>query len=347
VLLAFSVVAIWLLALGVVATVATRDALSAGARRAALLMGGAITAGALAWTVHDGGMTALLIAVLAWASLTALASGVVRSLRLAQRAPPGAPIGAASLGACATALVLLDLGDIPGLALRLGATVVISALALAVLQRDSVATANRRCRAGLFDCSLPAWPVGAWHEVQQWPSLLAGLAMLPMMASLPLMAAWCRAQAIAPEATVVLHLAAMFGSPLLLRRSMATWSARTLSTVCAACLAIGAIAGIAAPAPFDLIGLATAHGTAWGLAWTGQLWAPQRRSREGTSPLGAALGYAALTFAFGFVVERLGSGGVTFAHAVLGTVAAVAWTLGFVWRDATATPGAPAHLRGP
>jgi hypothetical protein len=347
VLLAFGVVAAWLLALGVVATVATRDALGTAARRAGLVACGGATAAALAWTLHGGGVTALLIAVLAWSSLTALASGVVRSLRLAQRTPPGAPIGAASLGACAAALVLFDLGDPFGLALRLGATVAIAALALALLQRGTGAgDAKRRCRAGLFDCSLPAWPAGAWHEVQQWPTLLAGLAMLPMMASLPWMAAWCRAHAVAPQAMVALHLAAMFGPPLLLRQAMAGWSMRTLSTVCMACLAAGALAALAAPAPFDLMGLAIAHGAAWGLAWSGQLWSPQRRSREGTSPLRAALGYAALTLAFGFVVERLGSPGVTATHAALGGLAVGAWALGLLRRTVPPGRDAAARLRG-
>src|SRR5262249_36090146 len=149
-------------------------------------------------------------------------------------------------------------------------------------------------------------------------TLLAGLAMLPMMAALPLMTAWCRAQGVAPQATVVLHLAAMFSPALLLRTSIARWSIRKLSAVCAACLAAGAIVVMWAPAPVNLLGLALAHGAAWGLAWAGQLWAPDRRSRQGASPLRAATGYAALTIAFGLVVEHFGAAGVTVTHAALG-----------------------------
>ena len=113
--------------------------------------------------------------------------------------------------------------------------------------------------------------------------------MLPMMAALPWMAAWCRAQSVPPQAMVLLHLAAMFGPVWLLRGSIGAWSTRRLSGVCAALLALGAALALWAPAPHDLLGLALAHGAAWGLAWGGQLWAPARRGQQGTSPLRAAL----------------------------------------------------------
>jgi hypothetical protein len=160
--------------------------------------------------------------------------------------------------------------------------------------------------------------MGAWRDPVQWPTLLAGLAMLPMMAALPWMAAWCRAQAIAPQAMVLLHLAAMFVPVLLFRRSIAAWSLRRLSAVCALLLAAGAAVVAWAAAPFDLLGLAVAHGAAWGVAWGGQLWAPARRGQQGTSPLRAAAGYAVLTLLFGFVVEQYGAHGVAAVHALLG-----------------------------
>lgn len=326
---AFALVALWLLALGIAAKVATRDTLRAWVRRAALGLCAALTAAALVWTTRGGGLPALLLAAIAWAGLTALASGVVRSLRLAQAARPGPPIGAASLGALCAALVLGDPGDLSALTLRLSALVLGAAIVLAILQRsDSARAPASHCRAGLFDCSLPAWPAGAWLDARQWPALLAGLAMLPMMAALPLMVDWCRTQAIAPQVLVLLHLAAMFAPALLLRRSIERWSVRTLSTVCAVFLAAGAITGIWAAAPLNLLGLAVAHGAAWGLAWAGQLWAPDRRSRQGASPLRAAIGYAALTLAFGAVVDGFGAAGVTGAHAALGLLAVLAWLYG-------------------
>jgi hypothetical protein len=300
---------------------------------------GGLAAAALVWAIRGGGLVALLLAVLAWAALTALASGAVRSLRLAQPSPPGPPIGAAALGALASGLLLGDVGDLQGLAWRLGAL---------VLQRDDGARASvSRCRAGLFDCSLPAWPAGAWRDARQWPALLAGLAMLPMMAALPLMVAWCRTQAIAPQAMVLLHFAAMFAPALLLRHTLASWSVRTLSTVCALCLVAGAMLALWADAPLNLLGLAFTHGAAWGLAWAGQLWSPDRRSRQGASPLHAALGYAALTLAFGVVVERFGMQGVAATHVALGAAAAAAWLIStaaraFAQAAATRMPAPPA-----
>lgn len=324
----FALVALWLLALGGAATVATRDNLPAAARRAALLVCGAVAAASLVWATRGGGVPALLLAVLAWAALTALASGVVRGLRLAQPTPPGPPIGAATLGALAAGLLLGDVGDLPGLAPRLGALVLLAASALAILQRsDGVRASASRCRAGLFDCSLPAWPAGAWRDTRQWPALLAGLAMLPMMAALPLMVDWCRTLAIAPQAMVLLHFAAMFLPALLLRRTLGRWSVRTLSAVCALCLAAGAMLALWADAPVNLLGLAFTHGAAWGLAWAGQLWSPDRRSRQGASPLNAAIGYAALTLLFGVVVERFGAPGVAATHVALGVAASAAWLI--------------------
>ena len=333
-LVVFALTGLWLLALGVAATVATRDSLRARSRRVGLGLFAALTASALVWATRDGGLPALIAALCGWAVLTALASGVVRSIRLSHAARPRPPIVAASLGAMCAALALADPGDAQALTLRLGALVVAAAIAPALLQiGDRHAIAASRCRAGLFDCSLPAWPVGAWHDPQQWPALLAGLAMLPMMAALPMVAAWCRAQSIAPQSMVALHFAAMFAPALLLRRSIARWSPRTLSLVCAALLASGAAAAIWASPPLDMLGVAFAHGAAWSLAWTGQLWSPDRRSSQGTSPLRAGIGYAALTMVVGLAVEQHGPSGLAIAHAALGTAAALAWGYGLATRD--------------
>ena len=213
----FALVAMWLLALGAAAAVSTRGGMRPWVRALALCVAAAITGVGLLETGRGQGLPTLLAALLAWATLTALASGVVRSLRLAQSAVPAPPIGAASLGALCAGLLLGDLADLSGLSVRLAAFVCATTFVLVILQRQ-IADRPRAtsCRAGLFDCSLPAWPAGAWRDPLQWPVLLASLAMLPMMAALPLMAAWCRAQSIAPQAMVLLHLAAMFGPALLL-----------------------------------------------------------------------------------------------------------------------------------
>ncbi len=180
---AFALVALWLLALGAAATVATRGGLSRGARAAASIAAGVVTAAALQSIRSGGGLLAVGVALAGWATLTALASGVVRVLRRSQPAPLGPPLAAATLGALVAGLVLGDVGDLAGLAARL--TIFVFALALVLLALQWRLDTHRPapgCRAGLFDCSLPAWPRGAWRDSAQWPTLIAGLAMLPMMA---------------------------------------------------------------------------------------------------------------------------------------------------------------------
>jgi len=322
----FALVALWLLGLGAAAAVATRGSLPPTAQRSALCAGAAATMAGLWWTTHAGGWEALLLALAGWASLTALASGVVRSLRIAQATAPRPPIVPATLGAAAAAWALGDIGDLQGLAMRLMGFVAAVSLALFLLQaRVSAGVARQGCRAGLFDCSLPSWPAGAWRDVLQWPTLIAGLVMLPMMAGLPLMAEWCRVEAVQPQTMVLWHLSAMFLPALVLRRWVARWSTRFLSSACAALLALGAAAALWMASPFNLLGLSVAQGAAWGIAWCGQLWAPQRRGRQGTSPLVASLGYAVLTVAFGVLVEYAGPRGVVLMHASLGFAAALAW----------------------
>lgn len=322
----FALVALWLFALGAAAAVATRGGMRQAAQRAALCAGTAATAGGLWWTIHGGGLGALLLALVGWASLTAMASGVVRSLRIMQRAAPKPPVVPATLGAAGAALFLGDIGDLPALALRLVAFVALMGIALALLQAPiSTSAARQGCRAGLFDCSLPSWPTGAWRDLLQWPTLIAGLVMLPTMAALPLMAEWCRADSVAPQTMVLLHLAGMFGPALALQHWIANWSTRALASACAALLALGAVMALWAASPFNLLGVSVAQGAAWGIAWSGQLWAPERRGQRGASPLYAAAGYAMLTLAFGVLVDGAGARGVVLMHAFLGIAAALAW----------------------
>lgn len=323
---ALALVALWLLALGAAAAMVTRGDMPRWARGAALALAASATAAGLLASVRGGGLGAVLLALLGWAVLTALASGVVRGLRLTQTQAPRPPIAAATLGALCAGAVLGDPGDLHALAWRLALFVAAVALLLIGLQQPIHAGAHRPgCRAGLFDCSLPAWPAGAWRDTGQWPILLAGLAMLPMMAALPLMTDWCRTAQVAPQAMVMLHIGAMFGPAWLLQATMARWSAQALATVCALLLAAGAAAALWAPAPWDLLTLAAAHGAAWGLAWAGQLWAPARRGQQGRSPLRAAAGYAGLTLLFGGLVNEVGVRGVIAVHAMLGLAALLAW----------------------
>lgn len=323
---ALALVALWLLALGAAAALVTRGDMPRWSRGAALALAASAAATGLLASVRGGGLGAVLLALLGWAMLTALASGVVRGLRMTQTQTPRPPIAAAAIGALCAGVVLGDPGDLQALAWRLALFVAAVALLLIGLQRPLAAgTPRPGCRAGLFDCSLPAWPAGAWRDTGQWPILLAGLAMLPMMAALPLMADWCRTAQVPPQLMVMLHIGAMFGPAWLLQGTMARGSPQLLATVCALLLAAGAAAALWAPAPWDLLTLAAAHGAAWGLAWGGQLWAPARRGQQGRSPLRAAAGYAVLTLLFGGLVQEAGARGVTVVHAMLGLVALLAW----------------------
>ena len=323
---AFALVALWLLALGAMATVPRPAAMSPRWRGAGLAVAAAVTAAAIWRTPRGGGMPLLIIALLGWATLTGLASGVVRALRLRQAATPRPPVASAALGALAAASGLGDPVDLMALSLRLALLAAVVSALLLVLQWQAVpARAGPGCRAGLFDCSLPAWPAGAWHDANQWPTLLAGLAMLPMMAELPLMAAWCRSAGVSAQATLLVHLAAMFGPVWLCNAWLARWPMRRLSLICTALLVAGSVFVLWAPPPWDWLGLAAAQGTAWGLAWGGLLWAPARRGSAGSSPLRAAAGYAALTLAFGLLLEASGARGAAAAHAALGAAALAAW----------------------
>jgi len=334
-------VALWLLALGAAAALRGPAAMSPRARAGALVLTAALTAAAMWSAPRSGGPSGLGwlgAALLGWAALTALASGVVRTLRLQQPAMPRPPVASAALGALAAALALGDPADPMALSLRLALFALGTCALLVVLQaRSRPVSARPGCRAGLFDCSLPAWPAGAWSDPLQWPTLLAGLAMLPMMAELPLMASWCRSDAIGAQAMVWLHLGAMFAPAWLFERalarwSLARWSLARLSLVCAGLLATGAACVLWAPAPWDWLGLAATQGAAWGLAWGGLLWAPARRGRAGSSPLVAAAGYALLTAAFGLLIESAGARGAAAAHATLGAAAVAAWLVAALWR---------------
>jgi hypothetical protein len=138
----------------------------------------------------------------------------------------------------------------------------------------------------------------------------------------------------------------MFGPPLVLRLWVAHWSQRTLSVGCTLLLAAGAAFAVWASAPLNLLGPAVTHGAAWGLAWSGQLWAPARRGQQGASPVRAAAGYAVLTLVFGLVVEHFGVRGVAGIHVALGLGAVLAWLFALVAvagsRELTERPHPPA-----
>jgi hypothetical protein len=187
------------------------------------------------------------------------------------------------------------------------------------------------CRAGLFDCQLPAWTVDDWRSVQRWPVSLAALAMLPMMCGIPWMVGLCRSEWASPQAVLGLHFAVMFvpavlavGHPFITRHAPA---------VCAALLVIGAANLVVRPGASAWWVLAVAHGAAWSLAWASRLEAGPRPARAAqhmsASPLRAAAFNATFAMAIGSSIAIAGLPALGAWHVALGAVAAVSMLRGF------------------
>ncbi|MBX3603869.1 MAG: hypothetical protein KF788_01285 [Piscinibacter sp.] len=302
-LAAYALVAAWLFALGAAAALIGRLRLARPAARVLLLACALIAARSLFAVRHGGGMAALLPGLLAWSVLVALASAGVRALRLASTRPSGPPVVAAATGALIAWAAVGDPSDLAALAPRVAALLLAAAGALALLLPSAAAPVRHpACRAGLFDCSLPAWPAGIWRVPSRWPLGLASFVMLPMMCSLPQMLALCRSGSLNAPAVLGLHLGAMF-VPALVWRAVA--GARSPALPCAVLLAAGgAAAALSDGAAWWW--LAMFHGAAWSLAWTAQLDQPALRASAHSSPLRAAAGHAFFALALGGAVASVG-----------------------------------------
>ncbi|WP_127996906.1 hypothetical protein [Piscinibacter defluvii] len=328
-LAAFGLIAAWLLALGGFASLLGRLALAPGWQRLLLSVVALLALRGLAGTREGAGAAALLPPLLAWGLLVALASSTVRMLRRAAPVRPGRPVGAAAAGALLAWAVLGDPTDLTTLVPRAGALLLVAALGLAALLQGLRAAPPGGCRAGLFDCSLPAWPAGAWREPARWPLLLGALVMLPMMAGLPQMLALCRGDALGPQAMLGMHLAAMFLPALLLPRLRPAAAA----LACGALLAGGGLAaGLDAGAWWWLV---LSQGAAWSLAWGAQLAEPAARAGPHRDPWCGAVAQAALLLALGLAVEWFGPGvlpAVPFGFAVAAALALACWRRAAVCR---------------
>lgn len=325
----FALIAGWLLALGLAATAAARLSAHAWLLRA-LLIGCALVAvrGVLA-AGQGAGFAALWPAMLAWALLVALASATVRMLRQQALRRPAAPVLPAALGALLAALLVGDAGDSAALAPRLAGGLLVAALGLVVLQpAGGVQPSRAGCRAGLFDCALPAWPAGGWRETARWPLLIAMLVMLPMMAGLPQMLALCRAGGVSAEALIGAHLAAMFLPALL-------WPARAAPMLrigaCAALLMAGGVA-LTLPVAAASLWAMLAHAAAWSLAWSAQLDDPALRATAHSPPWRAALAQALFALALGAAVSLSGPTALQGVHGGLAVAAVLAVGVGLLRR---------------
>jgi hypothetical protein len=324
---AFSLLALWLLALGALAALIGRLPLSRWWLCGLLVGAGLLAARGLFVATHGGGAAALLPALLAWALVVALASAAVRACRFAARTRVPIPVPAAATGAALAWLCVGDMTDLPTLGPRLmfGALLACASLAALLPHRSG---ARDGCRAGLFDCSLPSWPLQGWRDPQRRPVLLASLVMLPMMCSLPWMVSLCRSDAVSPPAVLAVHFVAMFLPALCIARRPSF--ARHAANVCATLLALGALVLVTAPGASAWWGLALAHGAAWSVGWAVQLGDHGVRNPGHAAPLAGAALNAGFLLVLGLAASFIGLQALTGWHVALGSVAAASLLVGAV-----------------
>jgi hypothetical protein len=229
-----------------------------------------------------------LVAVAAGVALAA-AAAVVQRLRQAVAGEPGSPRGPATVAAL---LAAFGAGD-PGALLVAPGAMALLALTLALLMAALVPAAAHQgvgCGRGLFDCALGPVGAGPW-------SRLAWLAMLPMMATLPAMAAWCRNEGLVaePRLVVALHLTAMLWP---------AWVAGLVGRVALALavpalLLAGAALALAWPVVTGWMLAMSVQAMAWGWLWAAAWAARPPRLDHGTVALSAALFPAATVLVLG------------------------------------------------
>ncbi len=343
---AAGVVAAWLLVAGGAADALGRVRWPSWAWRAALVLAAGLAAWAAVSATRGAGLPALVGLALAWGLGLTLASGTVRALRLSRPAPlrTASPIGAATAGAVLAWATVGDPTDLPAMAERVAIFGVLAAMLLAALRPGPgvgrSAPARPGCRAGLFDCSMPAWPIGAWRDPAHWPVGLAALVMLPMMWGLPQMLALCRSAAVPASLVLALHLAAMFLPAVLWAASGGRGLAPTrLAATCAVLLGAGAVAAWAG-GPTAGWGLALAHGAAWSLAWAARLSAPAVAAPTGPmpAPWRAAAGSALVVGGLGVAQALAGPAALLAVQALVGGLAALAWCVALARRPSPHPP---------
>jgi len=363
-----ALVALWLALLGALLALAARRAWSPAALRVALLMAsGLVAAGAalLAGRFVPTVLTSLLMPVLmplalallaaGWALLLVTASLSVRMLRSAALRRPPTPAGPALAGA------MLAWG-ITGDGARWLAAPLAQGLALAVLALLLAALLPRRappvsaCRAGLFDCALVLAPLTEWRRPSAWPQATAALAMLPMMATLTVLAEWCGGRGNGAAASSAAHLATMFLPALAARAWAAVGRPGPSPMQAAAGTATLLVAGGLALAWPGLAGLMAAgllHGMAWGWAWAarwsvdGATRATPATQRSGLAAAGPAALAGLMVLALGTAVAAWGPSALATVHSALALLGALG-AAALVWPRPAADrqPPAPAGAAG-
>jgi len=131
------------------------------------------------------------------------------------------------------------------------------------------AAASRGCHSGLFDCALPLALPAAWREPASWGLHAARWSMLPMMATLAVMAPWCSdAFGLTTPQWAGIHLAAMLLPALVLhavglRLHSAAWAT--------AAMVLGGLGLIGLSGWRGLMVMSACQSLAWGLAWFTQV----------------------------------------------------------------------------
>lgn len=302
--------ALWLAGIGALLAGLQGRPLPIGRLRAVLLASGATSAGT--WLL-EGGAPSLLVAALAWALLLVAASLSVQALRRTLPTRPPAPLWPATAGA----LLAWGAASAAGPGAGLASAIAAAAVALALLLPRGASPVSA-CRAGLFDCSLH-WPDPAHcRRMADWPRQAALLAMLPMMATLPAMASWCRSDwGISASTGVLWHLAAMVLPALLARRWLARAGLPLQRSVATVLLVASGAVLWTQPGLGALMAAALLQAVAWSLAWAGPMLQPPAAAPFRGRPPGYGAAWRALASAL--AVLALGAATAAFGPDALRT----------------------------
>lgn len=263
---ALAAVALWLLTLGVASAGSASWAIPPLALRAVLVVSAATTALSLV-ALTQALPGALWLTAIAWAVLLAGAVRVAGSAGASAGRPSAvlpASIGAGGAWALAGD-PLAWLGQ-PGLA---GAAILAVGLGLAWLVPAATDRPSRPPGGlgGGLGCAV-AWPALArWRDPANWPWLAASLAMLPMMASLPLMVESCAGAGWSAHAITAAHLLAMLAPAWIVAAAGSAPLLRSLPALVTLALVAGAVVALVAPGPTGLMAAMVLQSVAWGLAW--------------------------------------------------------------------------------
>ncbi|WP_119287167.1 hypothetical protein [Azohydromonas sediminis] len=325
---ALAPVALWLLAIGVAARVGAAWSLSPRVLRAVLVGSAALVAACLAALAH-GAPHSLWPAAVAWGVLIVVASRVVRGWRRRPGPRFSPPVVPAALGALVAWLLAGEPAAVAAHPAAAAAALTVIGLALAALvpsPHSEPRSGAPGCRSGLFDCAL-AWPTLAqWRVPAHWPWLAAALAMLPMMASLPLLAEGCARTGWRPQAVTGLHLLAMLVPAAVVAALRARVLVQAARAFVAGLLIAGGVAALTVPGSDGTMAAMLLHAAAWGIAWSAAMAPATDRTRLPAVHGGAgasALASAAVVLALGVAVAGSGWAAWSALHAALGAIAAL------------------------